>query len=61
MKVKATDKFNNHRLITLEGLSLEDFRALQQGKTVDVNKDLYESNKYIFEVVKASKGVKDGD
>ena len=61
MKVKATDKFKDHRLITLDGLSIEDFRALQQGKTVDVNKELYNNNKYIFEVVKASKGVKDGD
>jgi len=61
VKVKATNDFSDYRLITLDGLSVEDFRALQQGGTVDVSKELYESNKHIFEVIKASKGVKDGD
>ena len=61
MKVKATDKFNYYRLIALRGLSVEDFRALQQGKTVDVNKEFYTENKHILEVVKTSKEVKHGN
>lgn len=67
MKVKATNDFNYYRLVTLDGLSVEDFRALQQGKTVDLTKEFYSNNKHILEVVvgskelKTSKGVKDGD
>ena len=61
MKVKATNDFSYYRLMCLDGLSVEDFRALQQGKTIDMTKELYDNNKHVLEVIKASKGVKDGD
>lgn len=64
MRVKATDKFSYYRLLVLEGLTVDDFRSLQRGEVVDITKELYESNKHIFEVVKMKstlKGVKDGD
>jgi len=54
LKVKATDNFSYYRLVTLDGLSVDDFRALQRGETVEITKELYNSNKYIFEVVKTS-------
>ena len=61
MRVKATNDFSYYRLAVLDGLSVEDFRALQQGKTVEISKEFYGNNKHILEVIKTSKGVKDGD
>ena len=62
MKVKATNDFNFYRLQCLEGITYEQFRELQQGKVVDVDKKVYENNKHIFEVVgPPKKEVKDGD
>ena len=52
MRVKAKDNFSYYRLKVLNGLSVEDFRALQQGKTVDIDKEIYGKNKHIFESVK---------
>jgi len=67
MRVKATNDFSYYRLMCLDGLSVEDFRALQEGKTIDMTKELYDKNKHLLEVVvgskklNASKGVKNGD
>ena len=62
MKVKATEDFSYYRLAVLSGLSVEDFRALQEGKTVDLTKEFYENHKHILEVVKPpKKGVTNGD
>jgi hypothetical protein len=72
LKVKATNDFSYYRLMCLHGLSIEDFRALQRGETVDLTKELYDKNKHVLEVVIDSKeikprtdeipkGVKDGD
>lgn len=57
MKVKATDNFDYYRYIALKhyGLTVEQFRALQRGDIVDIDKKLYDENKSIFEVVKTSK------
>ena len=59
MKVKANKKFNGYRLITLEGLDKKDFRDLQQGKTVDIPKELYDKRKYLFTLEKESPKVKE--
>ena len=62
MKVKATNDFSYYRLQVLEGLTVEQFRALQQGDVVDIDKKVYENNKHIFEVKQPpKKEVKDGD
>lgn len=55
MKVKAKDNFNYYRLIALHGLTVEDFRALQEGKTVDLTKEVYSKNKHVLEVGKPPK------
>ena len=66
MKVKASNDFSYYRLNVLNrdngNLSVEDIRALQQGKSVEVTKEFYNSNKHILEVVEPpKKGVKNGD
>jgi hypothetical protein len=66
VKVKASNDFKDYRLNVLNrddgNLSIEDFRALQQGGTVEVTKEFYHSNKHILEVIEPpKKGVKDGD
>jgi hypothetical protein len=70
LKVKASKDFEYYRLAVLKvpvkdkvnvyecELSVEDFRALQDGKTVDIDKKLYDMYKNVFEVVKTSKEVK---
>jgi hypothetical protein len=70
LKVKASKDFEYYRLAVLKvpvkdkvnvyecELSVEDFRALQDGKAVDIDKKLYDMYKNVFEVVKTSKEVK---
>jgi len=68
LKVKALDNFSYYRYIALKdsGLTIEQFRALQQGGAVDIDKKIYDANKNILEAVKTSrddslKEVKDGN
>lgn len=63
MKVKATDNFDYYRYAALEKhrLTYEQFRALQQGRMIDIDKKIYDANKHILEVVKTPKEVKHGD
>ena len=51
MKVKASVKFNTYRCVAL-GLDKKDFRALQAGKTVDIEKKLVEKHPRAFIEVK---------
>lgn len=48
MKVKAGATFSYYRLMCIDGLTYDNFRALQRGETVDIDKDLYEANRHIF-------------
>jgi len=62
VKVKANDDFGYWRLMTLHGLTVEEFRSLQQGKTVDLTKEVYTKNKHVLEVITPPKKEdKDGD
>ena len=64
MKVKGTNEFSYYRLMCIDGLSYDNFRALQQGEVVDIDKKVYEANKNIFELVEKppkKKEVKDGN
>ena len=60
MKVKAKPRFSYYRLCTFEeGLSYDDFRALQRGESVDVSKEFFEGNQHILEVAPPEKKVKE--
>jgi hypothetical protein len=77
MKVKATNDFQYYRCSVLRvpkkdgepfeyecELSVEDFRKLQQGGVVDIDKKLYDRYKNVFEVIeppKKAKEVNNGD
>ncbi len=50
MKVKASRDFENYRLFVFHGeMKKEDYRALQDGKTVDVSEKLIKKYPNIFE------------
>lgn len=51
MKVKASEKFKDYRNKVL-GLDKKDFRALQQGKIVDIEKKLIDKHPRAFIEVK---------
>ena len=58
MKVKAKEDFKYYRCNVL-GLEKKDFRALQAGKIVDIDKELYNKYSYLYEIQKeAQKEVK---
>ena len=56
--VKATKEFKNYRCIVL-GLDKKDFRALQAGKAVKVDKEIINKFPGLFKEEK--KAVKNGD
>lgn len=60
MKVKATKEFNNYRCNVL-GLKIEDFRALQASKIIDIEKDKIKERPYLYMIIKEKKEDKDGD
>ena len=51
IKVKALPAFHYRRLITLNGLSQQQFRDLQAGKIVEINQKYFDKN--IYEKVKS--------
>ena len=66
MKVKATKDFHFYRLAVMKvpdnkpntfkvEMSVEDFRALQRGEAVDIDKRLVDKYSNCFEVVKPLK------
>ena len=57
---KATELFKHYRNAVL-GLDKKDFRALQAGKAVNVDKELIDKYPYLFEEVSKTKEVKNGD
>ena len=60
IKVKALRDFGTYRLVCLpDGLSKKDYRALQNGETVEVSETFYKLAKHILEQVKG--GGKDGN
>ncbi len=65
MKVKASRDFQFYRLAVFGGdLKLDDYRALQAGKEIDVSESLIKKYPNIFEVNKEppkKKEVKDGN
>jgi len=50
MKVKATKDFQPYRCNVL-GLEVSKYRELQQGKVVDIDKELYDKRKNLFVAV----------
>ena len=50
IKVKALPDFHYRRLITLKGLTKKEFRDLQQGKSILINENYFDSK--IYEKVK---------
>jgi hypothetical protein len=59
MKVKASNNFNTYRCKSLE-LDIKDFRALQSGQVVDVEKELIDKNPAAFIETKEKEEVKYG-
>ena len=60
IKVKKTKGFDDRRYITLPtGINKKDYRALQEGKVVEVDEKFYNMAKSILEPIKG--GGKDGD
>ena len=53
LKISKKDKVNEYEC----ELSIEDFRALQEGLTVDIDKKIYDKYKHCFEVAKVSKEI----
>lgn len=72
MKVKATKDFQFYRLAVMKvsgdgpntfkvEMSHDEFRALQRGEAVDIDKQLVDRYKNCFEIVKSlKKEMKDG-
>ena len=60
MKVKANLFFKSYRNSKLK-LPKSDFKKLQAGKTVEINKSKYDEYKHIYEVVEKDVGVKNGN
>lgn len=50
IKVKATESFQSHRWITVDGINKEQYRELQAGGIVEIEKKYF--NKILFEEVK---------
>ena len=57
MKVKAKEKFNTYRNVTLK-LPKKDFRSLQAGKIVDIPKNKIDEYPHLYEVVEKQSEVK---
>jgi len=51
---KATELFKDYRNAVLK-LDKKDFRALQDGKAVDIKKEIVDKYPYLFEKVKEVK------
>ena len=57
VSVKAAEGFRHRRLITIDGLSVEEYRSLQIGLTITITRSLFDRYPECFEKVED----KDGD